>query len=70
MERIGKIAVAADVMFVNSIPFVISVSRGVNFTKVEYFSQNLKNLLANYIGKIFQFYKNNGYAIKTFLVDR
>ena len=55
--------VAADVMFVNRIPFVVSVLIGVNSTTVEYVSRRLKTILANSIGKIFQFYKNNGYTI-------
>ena len=49
---------------------MIGVSRGVNFTTVEYFSRRLKTVLANSIGNIFQFYKNNGCTIKTFLVNR
>ena len=57
-------------MFVNGIPFVVSVSREFNFTTVEYVGQILKTVLSNYTGKIFQFYKNNGYTIKTFLMDR
>ena len=56
-------------MFVNIIPFVVIVLRGVNFTMVEYVSQRLNNVLANSIEKIFQFYKNNGYTIETFLMD-
>ena len=69
-ENIGKLIVSVDVMFVNGIPFVVNVLRGVNFTMVEYFSQRLKTVLSNSIVKIFQFYRNNGYAIKTFLMDR
>ena len=30
---IENLTVAADVMFVNRIPFVVSVFRGVNFTR-------------------------------------
>ena len=70
MEIIGKLIVADDVMFLNVIKFVVSVFRGVNFTTVEYFIQRLNTVLANSIGKIFQVYKNNGYTIKTFLMDR
>ena len=54
---IGNLSVAADVMFVNGLPFVFSILRGVNFTTVEYFIQILKTALANSIGKIFKFYK-------------
>ena len=55
-------------MFVNRIPFVVSVLRGVNFTIVEYVSRRLNTILANSIEKIFQFYTNNGYTIEAFLM--
>ena len=67
-ERIGNLTVAYDVMFVNRIPFVFSVLRGVNFTMVEYVSRRLNTILAKSIEKIFQFYTNNGYTIETFLM--
>ena len=69
-ENIGKLKVAADVMFVKKIPFVVSGLRGVNFIIVEYFTQRSKTVLAISISKIFQFYKNNGYTIKKFLMNR
>ena len=56
-------------MFVNRIPFLVSVLRRVNFTMVEYVSRRLNTILPNSIEKIFQFYKNNGYTIETFLMD-
>ena len=49
---------------------MVSVLRGVNFTTVGYGSRRLKTVLANSIGKIFKFYKNNRYTMKLFLVDR
>ena len=69
-ERIGNLTVAADVMFANRIPFIVSVLIGDNFTMVEYVSQSLKNVLTNSIGKAFKFYKNIIYNIKNFLMDR
>ena len=68
-ERIGDLTVEDYVIFLDGIPFVVIVFSGVNFTTVEYVIQRLKTVLANSIGKIFQFYKNNGYTIKTFLID-
>ena len=62
--------VTADFLFVNGIPFLVSVLRGVNFTTVEYVSQRLKTVRAYSIGKIFQFYRNKGNTIKTVLMDR
>ena len=49
---------------------MVSVSRGFNLKMVEYVIQRLKTVLANYTEKIFKFYKNKGYTIKTFLTDR
>ena len=46
---VGKLTFADDAMFVNGIPFVVSVSIGVNFTTVEYVIQRLNTILANYI---------------------
>ena len=67
---VGNLIVAADVMFVNVISFVVIVLRGVNFTMLNCVSRRLKTLLANSIVNIFQFYKNNVYTIKTFLLYR
>ena len=69
-ERVGKLKIAADVVFVNRIPFVVSVSTGVDFTTVEYVCRRLNTVITNSIGEIFQFYKNNGYTIRIFLMDR
>ena len=62
--------VADDIMFVNNIPFVVSILRGVNVKIVEYVSWRLKTVLAKYTVNIFHFYKNNGYTIQMFLMDR
>ena len=64
-ENVGKLTVAVDVMFLNVIPFEGSFLRGINLKTVEFVSQWLKTVLANFIGKIFWFYKDNEYTIKT-----
>ena len=69
-ERIGNMKVAAGVMSGKGIPFVLSVSRGINFTTVEYASQRLNTILANSIGNIFQFYKIMDILLKTFLTNK
>ena len=62
--------VTADIMFVNNIPFMVSVSRGVNFTTVEYVSLGLKTILYKSMVMKIQLYKNNIYNIKAFLTNR
>ena len=52
-ERIGNMAVAAGVMFVKNITFVLIVSKGVDFTTVKYVIRRLNTVLSNSIVKIF-----------------
>ena len=59
-ERIRKLTVAADDIFVNRIQFMVSVFNGVNFTMVGYVSRRLKAVLANSIQKIFSYIKITG----------
>ena len=63
-EKIGKLTVPSDVIFVKNVPFVVIFLRGVNFSMLEYVSRGLKTLITNYIMNIFQFIKNNIYNIK------
>ena len=63
-ERIENMMVAADIMFMNRIPFVFSVSKVANFTMVEFGRQRLNTVLTNSIWKEFKFYKKKGYNIK------
>ena len=56
-ERIGNMTVSSDVIFLNEIPFVVSVFRGVNFITMEYVRQRLNTVLSNFIEMLFQFYK-------------
>ena len=55
-KMVGNLTVAYNVMFVKRNPVVVSISRGVNFTTMEYVSQRIKTVLAYFIGMTFQFY--------------
>ena len=44
-------------MFINKIPFLVSISRGLNFTTIEYLSRKNEIALVIYINKIVSYYK-------------
>ena len=59
-----KVTLGADVMFVDRIPFFISVSRGIKFITVEYIPRRTKKLLGGAL-KIVEFYRARGFQVKT-----
>ena len=64
-----EVFLTADVMFVDGIPFFISMSRGIKFTTVEYLSRQTKKMLGNALQKIVTFYGTRGYHVGTALMD-
>jgi hypothetical protein len=57
-------------MFVNGLPFMVSISRKIKFTTVEYLIGRKQNHLVNSIRKIINLCKQRGFAIETALIDR
>jgi hypothetical protein len=64
------VTIAANVMFVNELPFVVTISPKIKFTTTEYVpSQSQPNLVKSLI-KIVSLYKTRGFNPNTALMDR
>jgi hypothetical protein len=64
------VTIAADVMFVNGLPFVVTISRKIKFTTTEYVpSRSQQNLVKSLI-KIVYLYKTRGFNPDPALMDR
>jgi hypothetical protein len=59
-----------NIMFVNGLPFMVSISWKINFTTVEYLLGRKQSQLVNSIKKIVNLYRTRGFTIYTALVDR
>jgi hypothetical protein len=57
-------------MFVNSLPFMVSVSRKIKFTTVEYLHGQKCPQLVMSIKKIINLYQARGFNVETALKDR
>jgi hypothetical protein len=57
-------------MFVNGLPFLVSISRKIKFTTVEYLIGRKQHHLFNSIRKSVNLYKQRGFTIETALMDR
>jgi len=60
---------AADVMYVNKIPFLISVSCNLKFTTVQRIRKRTAAVLLDGLHKIDKIYKQRGFNIETGLMD-
>ena len=56
-------------MFVNKLPFLVIVSRGMKFTTIEYLSSNTDIELLRSINKIVSYYKSHDLHVGMMYVD-
>ncbi|KAL7502475.1 hypothetical protein ACHAXN_000430 [Cyclotella atomus] len=70
MDRYQEVTLSVDdVMFVDEVPFLVSVSRGINLITAEFTPvRTAKNLAAN-IKHILQVYVRGGFKVSTLLMD-
>jgi hypothetical protein len=64
------LTVAADIMFVNGMPFITSISRNIKFTTIEYVTSRSETNLVKSLLNIISLYKARGFAPSTALMDR
>jgi hypothetical protein len=65
-----EVTIAADVLFVNGMPFVTSISRKIKFTTIEYVMSRKEPDLINSLVKVVTLYKARGLNPSTALMDR
>ena len=52
LESYKELEVSTDIMFINKLPFLLSISQRLEFTMIEFLSRKNKIALVNYINKI------------------
>jgi hypothetical protein len=68
-EQIQDVVLAADVMFVNGLPFFVSLSRGIKLFTVEFTPSRTKEQLSNKLKKVIYVYQRAGYRVRCVLMD-
>ena len=61
---------STDVMFLNKLPFLVSISRRLKFTTIDYLSSKNEIALVTSINKIVIYYRSHGLHIVTMFVDQ
>jgi hypothetical protein len=65
-----NVTLAVDIMFVCGLPFVVSISRKIKFTTVEYLPGRKQPILIKSLRKILRLYQNRGFKVEIALMDR
>jgi hypothetical protein len=65
-----NVTLAIDIMFINGLPFMVSISRKIKFTTVEYLLGRKHDHLVKSIRKIINLYRKRGFTVDTALMDR
>jgi hypothetical protein len=69
LERHQRVTLAVDVMFVNGVPFLVSVSRGINLVTAEYTPSRTAKQLATGIRRVMDVYARGGFQVGKVLMD-
>ncbi len=64
-----QVTLAVDVMFVNSVPFLVSVSRTINLIMIEHAPKSTASKLGKLIQRIVRVYARSGFTVQTVLMD-
>ena len=64
-----ELELSMGIMFINKITFLVSISRRLKFTTIEYLSSKNKTALITTINKIVRYYRSHGLHVVTMFVD-
>ena len=68
-ERNQEIIIVGDVMFVSGLPFLVTVSRGIDLVTSEYLPNVTAISLRDAINRVIQVYQKKGFVVRTALAD-
>lgn len=63
------VTIAIDLMFVNKIPFFVTISRNIKFTTIQHLENRTKTSLCAALKCVYDIYKRSGFSISTVLAD-
>jgi len=69
LDNQSNVTLAANVMFVNGAPFLVSSSRNINLTTIEHAPQRTASKLGNLLARILNVYTRAGFQVRVILMD-
>ena len=69
LSRYMKVTVACDIMFVNTLPFFVTISRHIKFSTSELMSNQQIDTIFQGIKRMYQTYSKRGFTVTDLLMD-
>ena len=69
MSEYRDVVVGADVMYINKIPFFVTMSRNIKFSTAELMLDQKQETLVDHVKRIQRVYHKRGFRVSTFLMD-
>jgi hypothetical protein len=69
VERNKVVMMAADVFFVDGLPFLVTLSRNIKFVMVEHLPVRTANTLVKHIEWVLHVYSHGGFNLRTMITD-
>ncbi|KAI2500802.1 Reverse transcriptase (RNA-dependent DNA polymerase) [Fragilaria crotonensis] len=69
MSRYRKVTLAGDIMFVNKLPFFVTISRNIRFSTSEFLTNRKSETIFKAITHVHQTYAKRGFHIEVILMD-
>jgi hypothetical protein len=69
MSRYKKVTVAGDIMFVNKLPFFVTISRHIRFPTSEFLTNKKSDTMFLAIKHVYHTYPKRGFKLKTLMLD-
>jgi hypothetical protein len=69
MSRYQKVTVTGDIMYVNKLPFFVTISRHIKFSTAEFLSNQKTPTIVIAIKHLHQMYAKRGFQVTTLLMD-
>ena len=69
LSRYQKVTVAGDIMFVNKLPFFVTISRNIRFSTSEFLLNQKTDTIFKAITHVHLTYKKRGFKVETLMMD-
>jgi len=70
LEEHGNVTLATDIMYINKIPFIITLSRAIWFRTIEMIKDQRKSTIIRSIQNVINTYHRRGFKVRHILMDR
>ena len=70
LEEHGNVSLTVDIMYINKIPFIVTLSRAIHFGTIEMIKDERKSTIIKSLEQVINAYHGRGFKIRHILVDR